>query len=235
MKVKFSGIAIVDGRGKINGSVLSKNRNGAYARTKVTGVNRRTVAQQIVRSTLAFFSQGFRSLGDSVIKAWNAAAANGFTSTNIFGDVIKPTGINLYVGLNMNLLRVGGAALTNPPVQVSVQNSLSCVPSVDVSSTEIIVEGSTIGGLATVPANTCWVLLATAPLSPGIEFAGSRFRFIDFIPATTDTSTYNWWAAYVGVHGVPPVGSRIIFALNAVSATSGQAGIPISESAIVAA
>lgn len=235
MKAKWSGIGVVDGRGKINGTVMAKNRNGAYARVKVTGVNRRTVRQQEQRSLLSYFSQGFRSLGAELIAAWNTAAANGFTSTNIFGDIIKPTGINLYTGLNLNLRTIGGTALTSPPAQVTVQNSVACTPSVDVSDTSMLVPGETIAGLDVVPANTAWVVLASPPLSPGVTFAGTRLRIVSTFPATTDTGTTNIWNDYVDKFGVPTVGSRIVFALNAISTTSGQSGVPISASAIVAA
>ena len=38
MKIKF-GSEVVDGRGKIGGHVYSKNKGGAYKRTKVTPSN----------------------------------------------------------------------------------------------------------------------------------------------------------------------------------------------------
>ena len=49
MKAKF-GSFIVDGRGKVNGHVISKNRAGSYIRTKVTPVNPRSTAQLTQRA-----------------------------------------------------------------------------------------------------------------------------------------------------------------------------------------
>jgi len=47
MKMKFGAI-VVDGRGKIGGHVASKNRGGAYLRTKVTPSNPQTGYQAAV-------------------------------------------------------------------------------------------------------------------------------------------------------------------------------------------
>jgi hypothetical protein len=47
MKMKFGAI-VTEGRGKIGGHVASKNKSGAYLRTKVTPVNRQSVAQSNV-------------------------------------------------------------------------------------------------------------------------------------------------------------------------------------------
>ena len=58
MKLKFGAI-VTDGRGKIGGHVASKNRSGAYLRTKVTPSNPNTVAQVQVRSILASLSQSW--------------------------------------------------------------------------------------------------------------------------------------------------------------------------------
>lgn len=49
MKIKW-GMMMTDGRGKLGGQVASKNRAGAYVRTKVTPVNPRTTQQQAIRT-----------------------------------------------------------------------------------------------------------------------------------------------------------------------------------------
>ena len=55
MKIKFGAI-VVDGRNKIGGHVMSKNRAGAYMRTKVSPVNPRSLDQMSVRSRLSAIS-----------------------------------------------------------------------------------------------------------------------------------------------------------------------------------
>ena len=110
-----------DIRGTLAGTVFSKNRGGNYIRQKVTPVNPKTSFQTVVRNRLASFSQGWRALTAAQINAWNAAVA-GFAKTNIFGDLRNPTGLQLYVKVNANLVSSGGTAITTPaaPKGVSV-------------------------------------------------------------------------------------------------------------------
>lgn len=232
--IKFSGIAAVDGRGKVGGSVFSKSRAGAYVRNKVTPVNRRTPAQQAVRSLLAFFSQAFRALTPSQIAGWNNAAANGYVTTNIFGDTVHKSGIGLFCGLNLNLSAAGQAPIDDAPVQGSVGNPGSIAPTADVSSTELFVNAGYAAG-DVVPAGMTLIVLATAPVSAGISFVKSQLRQIGTIPAAGDTGTTNMWTAYVDKFGAPPAGAKIFIGVNTVNNTTGQAGIPFSQDIIVSA
>lgn len=113
-KVKF-GMMAVDMRNKLGGQVFSKNRGGAYIRTKVTPANAQTSFQTAVRAILTFFAQSFRTLTAAQILAWNNAVSD-FTGTDIFGDVRTPSGINLYIRLNANLAKVGEPAISDPPL-----------------------------------------------------------------------------------------------------------------------
>jgi len=58
MKIKFGAI-VVAGSGKIGGHVASKNRGGAYLRTKVTPTNPNSPAQAGARALLASLSTGW--------------------------------------------------------------------------------------------------------------------------------------------------------------------------------
>ena len=85
MKAKFGSI-VVAGSGKIGGHVASRNRGGAYFRTKVTPVNPNTPAQAAVKSRLTTQAQAWRSLTAAQRAQWNAAVAD-FARTDIFGDL----------------------------------------------------------------------------------------------------------------------------------------------------
>jgi len=97
-KVKFTAF-MADARGKLNGTVFSKNRGGSYVRTKVTPSNPQTSFQSAVRQRLSSLSASFRALSASQILAWNNAVGD-FLSTNIFGDTVTPSGLQLFVKLN---------------------------------------------------------------------------------------------------------------------------------------
>lgn len=117
-KIKF-GMMMTDARGKLGGQVFSKNRSGAYVRTKVTPVNPRTTAQQANRSLLGSLSAGWSLLTESQRNAWNGAVES-WQKTNVFGDLQKPTGKNLYTGLNKVLQQLFPSAdvMVLPPAKV---------------------------------------------------------------------------------------------------------------------
>ena len=235
LKILWSGIGMVDGRGKIGGTVLTKNRSGAAARVKVTPVNRRTPAQQFVRVGFGFLAQGFRALTASQVAAWNAAASGGFKSNNIFGNPISGSGLNLFVGLNKNLEAVGVATISDPPVQGTVDSPLQMDPTSDTSSTNMFSNLTFDGGSNTVPANTAIVLSATPPVSNGVSFVKSQYRIFTTQDAAVDTTTDNLRAAYVTKFGAPATGSKIFMQAVAVNKTTGQAGPPLTQSFVVVA
>lgn len=233
--IKWSGIAVTDGRGKAGGTVFSKGRSGAIARNKVTPVNRRTSFQMSIRSVLTFFSQAFRALSTDQINAWNNAATNGYSTTNIFGDIIKKSGLGLYCALNINLRTIGLPAISNPPVSSGVGNMVSIDPTADVSSTELFLNGLNFTGGSTVDANTTLVILACSPVSAGISFISSQMRIIGTIDTPDDTATTNLWTMYSDRFGAPAAGQKIFIGCTAVNKTTGQAGVPLKQGIIVSA
>lgn len=234
--VKWSGIAITDGRGKIGGTVLSKSKAGATARNKVTPINRRTSAQSTIRAIFTSFSQMFRTLTDAQITAWNAASASGFTTTNIFGDTIKKSGSMLFTSLNVNLTLAGGTAISDPPNKNdSPSGVLALDPTSDVSSSNIFMNASFIGDTDVVPADNTMVVYATPKLSNGVSFVRSQLRILKSIPASTDTGTENLWADYTTKYGSPAVNDNIVFAVQVINTISGIAGTPIQTRVVISA
>ena len=99
-KVKFSAL-ISEMRNKLNGSVFARNRGGAYLRTKVTPTNPMTIAQVQARSLLTSFSQAWRGLTEDQRQAW-LSVVDQWSRTDVFGDVVNPSGSTLYIRLNIN-------------------------------------------------------------------------------------------------------------------------------------
>lgn len=230
MKIKWSGIGIVDGRGKINGSVASKNRSGAYMRTKVTPVNRRTIAQQAVRSTFGFVAQQWRGLTEIQRKAWNAAVAN-YQNTDIFGDLKSPSGFNLFSKLNLPLINTTGGWNVNPPTAVEVPNIV-----IETFNANIV-DDTFVVGFAANPLNTgggILVIDATPPMSAGINFVKSQYRRIHHQIETDSSSatSIDLWGAYTAVFGSPVEGMKIFVRAYYIAPT-GQQGVPAQVSTIV--
>lgn len=226
MKAKF-GMIVTEGRGKIGGHVASRNRSGAYFRTKVSGVNPQTTAQQSARLLLTNFSQAWRGLTQAQRDAWDSAVPD-FASTDVFGDLRNPTGKNLYTRLNINLQLSGGTPLTNPPVPTEVASfvATSLTAAVGASDMEIA-----FGGSSASDSIQIWM---TAPISPGVSFVKNRYRLLGVIAGNT-ASPYNAWTEYVARFGTPPVGQKVYVKLVGSNDTTGQTGIGTQTFDLVAA
>lgn len=228
-KIKWSGIGIVDGRGKINGTVLSKNRGGAYARVKVTPANPRSEAQMFVRSNLAFLAQKWKTLSQNERDSWGAAVSN-YTRTDIFGDIKTPTGYNLFMRINTALRDASTDLFFNipaPAVDVVAPDSwqLSASPSALTLATVFPEEAEMNGYL---------LIDASPQLSAGVSTAGTRFKRIsnlevlDFSQLTSTALLSDYSAKF----GTPVQGQKIFLRLT-VMMSNGQRGVPIVLSAIV--
>lgn len=226
--MKF-GALVVDGRGKIGGHVASKNRAGAYLRTKVSPVNPQTSYQLGVRNRFTTYSQGWSGLTQAQRDAWNAAVSD-FAKTNIFGDVVNPTGFNLYQRLNNNLVTCGQAAITTPPLPAAVGEVVA-------ESITVSAGGSTIAlaMAGAVPAGTYVKVFATAPQSPGKSFVKSEYRLIAILDPA-EATPYALGTEYIAKFGsVGVAGQKDFVKLVAVNGTTGQEGTPSEVSAIVGA
>lgn len=228
MKMKW-GALVVDGRGKIGGHVASKNRAGAYLRTKVTPVNPQTTFQSAVRSIFTALSQAWRALTQAQRNAWDSAVSN-FTSTDIFGDIKTPTGKNLYLKLNANLDIVSVAAISSPPLPAGAGSVDSLSVVVDESASTAIVTFTP----APVPANTAFILEATAQVSPGRSFLKNEYRILTVLDAA-QASPFAAGALYETRFGNIVAGLKIGFRLTPVNKTTGEKGTPLSYETIVVA
>lgn len=228
MKVKFGAI-VVDGRNKIGGHVLSKNRAGSYMRTKVTPVNPQTVAQSDVRSALTYLSQSWRGLSESQRAAWNGAVEN-FKRTDIFGDIKTPSGLNLYNRLNLNLNAGGASYITAPPAPSTTESLTALSAAADVSSTSFDVTFAP----SPVPANYKLIIEATPQVSPGKSFLKNAYRIlqVENAAATTPADIY---AAYIAKFGTLVAGQKIGVRAKLLNTLTGLTSLPLAYEVIVSA
>ena len=230
MKIKY-GALVVDGRGKIGGHVASKNRAGAYLRTKVTPVNPQTTAQSTVRNRLAGISSGWRGLTTAQRVAWNSAVAD-FAKTDIFGDIRNPTGFNLYQRLNNNLLTCGEAAILVPPAPLAVDAFLTLSLAVEDAT---VAEDVALTFTDAVAADHLVKVYATPPMSAGVNFVKSEYRLIEIL-ANSATSPADITASYLAVFGgTGSVGQKVFVKVIQVEETSGIAGVGQEAQTLVVA
>lgn len=228
MKAKFGAI-VVDGRGKLGGHVASKNRAGAYFRTKVTPVNPQTSYQTAVRALFASLSQAWRSLTEAQRDAWNAAVIN-FQKTDIFGDLKNPTGINLFVRLNTNIVNAGGTQIDLPPVVTDTPAPVEFSAIADESGQTLAITFAP----TPVPANTAYVVEATQQVSPGKNFLKNLFRQISVL-APAATSPNPTGGAYTTKFGAIVEGQKIGIRIKAVDLLTGITSQPVAISVIAIA
>lgn len=219
MKIKW-GALMVDGRGKIGGHVASKNRSGAYLRTKVTPVNPQTSFQANVRSLFTSLSQGWRTLTSAQRLAWNNAVAL-FSTTDIFGDLKNPTGKNLYQKLNTNLSTASIAHIPTPPLPVGA--GTAAMPTATVTTAGQII--SVAFDITPVPANTAFKIEVTPPLSASKSFVKNQFRILTVL-APAVASPYVATAPYALRFGAFVLGQRIWFKITPINTVTGEMGTP---------
>lgn len=228
MKAKFGAI-VVDGRGKAGGHVFSKNRGGSYMRTKVTPSNPQTFAQQSTRSSLTAFAQAFRSLTQAQIAGWNNAVES-FKTTNIFGDVKNPSGINLFVRLNTLIALVGGASIDDAPLPSEVGSLTDLSATADVSSTSFDV----VFAPTPVPANHAVVIKASRQSSPGVSAFKGKATVITFV-APAGTSPADIYADYIAKYGDLVAGQKVSIEAFIVNKLTGQKSVSLHTTCIITA
>ena len=205
---------MVDGRGKQGGHVMTKNRQGASVRTKSTPVNRRSTFQQNVRATFTALTQAWRGLTQAQRDAWDSAAPD-FIKHNVFGDSYTPTGKNLHMLINENILLAGGTQVDSPPAATAPTDLTAFALASNTSAAQTCSFAAT-----PVAANNTVILFGTRPLSPGIGSAGARYRKFSTI-AAAGTSPANTFAAYQTKFGTPVTGKKIFIKAVVINKVSG--------------
>lgn len=212
-KIKYSAL-VSDMRGKLNGSVMSKNRSGAYVRNKVTPSNPQTASQMLIRGIFSEITKGWSQLSDVARQSWENSV-EAFQGTNIFGDTVKPSGKTLFQKLNQNLMISGQASVTVCPAPAELPYAGLASATFDVSEGQLTVstEGNTAG---------CRVLFfATAPLTQGTKFVKNKLRLI-LVQQGDDELGANIFPAYEAKFGNLALNDNVYVGVRVINA-SGQA------------
>lgn len=215
------GNIIVDMRGKINGNVYSKNKGGAYVRTRVKPTNPKSEAQASVRQSFTELSQAWRGLTAVQRQSWSQGVAN-FKKINRVADSITLSGNSLFVSLNRNLADVG-----LPQINVCPSPEIVEAVSVDTAVADNSAQTLVITLAGTVPANTSLKVLASETVSAGVNSIGSKLRQIA-VAGSGDAAALDLTAAYLAKFGtIGSTGSKIFYKIVPVNETTGQAGASV--------
>lgn len=227
-KVKFSAL-VSEMRNKLNGSVFSRNRGGAYLRNKVTPTNPQSAAQVAARSLLTSFAQSWRSLTEAQREAWKSAVSN-WSRTDVFGDVVNPSGSTLYNRLNINISLAGGTPLSTPPSPVGASALTDLSISAVITGTVFDVTFAP----SPVPADHTLVIESTPMLSPGISNANSQFRVIGQV-ASAGTTPADMYTAQTNKFGALIAGQKVFIRAKLINKLTGEVSQTLNASTIVVA
>lgn len=225
-KVKFSAL-ISEMRNKLNGSVFARNRGGAYLRNKVTPTNPQTLAQVQARSLLTQFSQSWRSLTQAQRDSFTSVVDQ-WARTDIFGDVVNPSGSSLYIRLNINISLAGGTAIDVAPQPVGAEALTALSVSADDSGIVSLTYAP-----ATVPSDHAMYIEATPQLSAGISNANSKFRFVQTIAAGI-ASPQDIGSAYQIKFGALIAGAKLFVRAKFINKLTGEVSQKLVAGTIVA-
>ena len=227
MKIKWSGIGITDGRGKIGGTVAGKGRYGAWVRRLVTPSNPSTVAQQLVRSFMAAISQSWKGLTQVQRDLWNQVTSS-YQAANIFGDTFKYSGFNLRMKLCRNLLEIGEAQIDDAPIPEAPDAMLSLSLDVDIFGPKF-----ELAFTDPIDAADKVIVYATAPQSAGKNFVKSEYRKVHVMDST-DTTPVDIITEYSAVFGsLGPVGGKIFVQCRPIKIANGNPGTTLGASTFV--
>ena len=218
--MKFGAI-VVAGSGKIGGHVASKNRGGAYLRTKVTPTNPQTASQSAVRNTLGSLATGWSELTEDQRLSFNDAVKD-FATTDIFGDIKNPSGINLYVKLNTNLTNSDQTLITSAPAKVEVPAIAIASVVYDVSSSA----DSIISLTNTDADGVVCIVSATPKVTQGTSYVKNLFRIIDTL--TIDGVEAPFGTAYINKFGNLAAGDKFFVKVELVM-PNGQKGTAVTS------
>ena len=178
--MKYKGLFATDFRGKIDGMVGSKSRFGNYFRRLVTPVNPNTPLQTMVRSIFSTLTKGWGQLTEAQRNGWTSLADNN-PQTDIYGDGRAITGSNLYMGINIPLMRAGESAISTPPADLNV-TGLSYLAYDDPINVLDIGVPIAFNPHPLQANEKLWVELAEN-VAPGKTFVGNLFKFNALSPA----------------------------------------------------
>jgi len=225
---------IVDARGKIAGTIYSRNGGGSYARGSFSPTNPQTGKQIAQRMRVKSIQSKWKQLNQSQRDTWINAAPE-FPVTNRVGSTVVLSGHQLFLRLNLNIRKAPsiGTFLVTPPVKARFPVALYSITVLDntgAALTATIVRTISINGSAITGFRS--IVYATKPLTPG-AFSPSPAKYKKITDVAGITSSLSVGAAYVTTFGLPPVGSQIFFRIELLHTITGMIQHMFTGSALV--
>jgi len=170
--IKLSAL-VSDVRGKVGGSVFSRNGGGSYVKTFKKPINPASAKQSAIRGYFATMMTEYRALTAQQINAWASAA---YQFPNRVGDLVKVSGASLYIKCNMLLVASGLPRISTPPIVPKDLTEASVEQKEQTAAVFSAVDGSLVeasvtlsSGAAAFKATEYLHLKVSTPCSLGIR------------------------------------------------------------------
>lgn len=228
MKAKFGSI-VTDGRGKLGGHFFSRNIGGNFLGTKVSQNAKITNKYGRRNRFVIILAQYWRGLTDGQRAAWNNAVYD-FMGTDVFGDLRKPSGFDLFKKLGYNTLEAGHGIQLLPPLPGCdyILDSLSIIASRGV-------DNITFNFTPELPEGYHILVYISTQKSPGKAFDVRSLKFLKDHGVVSSTS-YNATSRYESYIGaLPEIGSKIFGAMIPYESFTGVRGLRLVCDTIVTA
>lgn len=211
-------------KGKIGGVVFQGGRGAQQAKldairdsAKLTKADAGRVINTL--PITASVAGMWRNLTDEQRTSWNTGAVN-YPAYNKFGEAYTPSGFQVFMTLNFQLVALSIGPSDLCPIPVTVPDlpdfGVAWVPSSTINVTFSIA----------IEADFSVRVEATQPMAVGRNPKNSNYKAIRLMD-DTDTSPTNVYSDYVNVFGGVPAGARIYFRFTYYSNITGQKGVPL--------
>jgi len=218
-----------DVRGSLNGTVFSRNRGGAYVRSKVSPVQ--PVSEWSSAARTGFKAVGQRwavTLDDPQRAGWIAfAAVHPFV--NVFGDSIVLSGIAMYMAVNQRVRLCGGSWVDDAP-QTFVVGDLGTLTVVATASAGEYTAVSVVCENA-VPYGGGLIIMMTEKVPAGRLVQKNQYRMINQANRVVFASGVDFSAdanLYFPLSGIV-AGDIVGFLVSAIDLTTGAVGPGVSQ------
>lgn len=234
--------------GSIKGTTFSRNRSGAYvAGKKVTkfkagselgdSVNHGSGAVQTQRARFSEISKAWRTLTNIERRSFNSTTED-WKSKDSLGNMVTPSGFNVFVSLNMIAKKLVGLAdgpkpepflIKNPPLKADLTTAQSMELNLKTATMVVTVPVAT-SPLGVHSLTNAVLIEATRPMSPGITRPSeSDFRMI-LVNAQGTNQVWDVVDEYGLVFGAPIADQKVFIRISIVDCMTGQKGVPLMKS-----
>ena len=194
--------------GRTSGNVYMRN---GRSRAMAFFAPVRNAYTLFIRSTFSSLSIAWRGLSDIEITSWNSFF---YFTVDRFARPIKVFGKMAYIGLNTNILNVGGTVITTPPVGATAPHDTP-ISTISITTTQVKID------YVTNPQGSNTLVSCTSGLSAGVRKPQkSLFRNVTIVDSSVGV-TVDIIAAYTAKFGIPIVGTRIFIEMKVVDISTG--------------